>query len=68
MIDYLQLPIKEKIIHNWIRLIYLEFKDCISYTGYRHMINTFVAPMISFVNRQQYNEIVKLCQVFLVIQ
>ena len=60
MIDYLQLPIKEKIIYNWIRLIYLEFKEHDT-TGYRYMVNKYVVSMVSFSNNQQYNEIVKLC-------
>ena len=61
MKDYLQLPIKEKIIFNWIRLIYLEFKERSGLVGYKHMVNKYVVPMVSFGNNQQYDEIVKRC-------
>jgi len=61
MSEYLQLPIEEKIIYNWIRLIYLEFKERNGLVGYRYMINKYVIFMISFVNNQQYDEIVKMC-------
>lgn len=59
--EYLQLPIKEKIIYIWIKHLYFEFKDYSSNRAYIHMINDTIVPMLILVERRKYQEIMKLC-------
>lgn len=62
MMDYLTLPIKEKIIFIWIRHLRFEFLDYDHWRGYNNVINDIINPIeIGFMHKQ-YEGLIELCK------
>ena len=60
--DYLTLPIEEKIIFVWIKFIYFEFMEYKHIKGYRYLLEKAVNPMVSETQFRNYKKILELCK------
>ena len=61
MMDYLMLPIEEKIIFVWIQHLYFEFMEHKHCNGYISMINDTIVPMKIMVMHKEYKNIIEMC-------